>query len=234
MKFRRALVLALILFCSCSGKKTAPIKTEELLIYNLKWRYSQEVKDLENFAEYRESKEPYCEVPHATLTKELKLKEMLDCVQTLVDPILLKYDLKREVPPYWGLNSNSDHPECIQKLFAKIPLPREIFYEGNSQKYPKGLECYSQRLPIDRGKFLDSRLPFYKTSLQVGLPFEQKVDSTGELETHLLSWILSVFWDQSQGGFTPVGVPEKLCSLCLGPTSQRPKDRYYWPKWPPK
>lgn len=228
------LLLIAVGFAACSSKKPAPMKTEDLLIYNLKWRHTQSLKEYEDVAEAPESKEVYCEEPHHTLNQKLNLTEMLKCIRDVKEPLKLNYVWLREDQPMWSLDLNSNQSECIQKHFAKIPLPREIFFESVSQNNPKKLDCYSQHLPLEKSKFLDSKLPFYKMSLQVDLPLENPPETTSQLETYLMSWVLSVFWSKEQAGFTPVGVPDRLCAICLGPAEKRPKHRFYWPKWPPK
>jgi hypothetical protein len=169
-----------------------------------------------------------CETP-TFLFSELKLDQVLQCVEDVKEASFVHYRLKRVPVPYLELQNPEDAPACLRTALPRIPVPREIFFESNDEGR---VLCYSARLNIEANETAGLKLPTHRLDVRVDFPILAFPTTDDETRMLLLSWALAPFWNENMRSLSAHIVPDALCNACLGEKNRlKPKDPTPVP-WP--
>jgi hypothetical protein len=145
----------------------------------------------------------------------------------------IRYDLDRATQPAWVLHDPEDAPECVARLLARIPVPREIFFqswnEGNAN-------CYASRIDLESDELLHVKVPFRgQKSLQLEFPLMETLGSDADLVRVLGSWALTPIWKEDGSFLDSKIVPDSICRKCLGENAMFHPGTGVEPElWPPE
>lgn len=141
-----------------------------------------------------------------------------ECLSGLKVPVNVAYRLRGEPRPYLELQDPEDAPECVRQHLARIPVPREIFFQSTEEGQ---LRCYAARLDLefDRVPLFGFRWPltraFVRTTLSASLVSADKPESAGNF---LSGVALGPFFATTGMGWAIPArlVPDTICKPCLG------------------
>ena len=181
-----------------------------------------------------------CEESRDFFRKELS-PQVLECLRG-VGALEVRYRLMRDPQPVLELQIQEDNqespPQCLRELLPRIPVPREIFFQGKiSQHAPVG--CYSARLDLEADRLLGLRLPWKRLEVGVQFPLPHSILKSGdEVSQTFTSWVLTPFLSTESEvpeGFGIQGktVPEAICSKCIGDKNMATPQgsvRQFWPR----
>lgn len=158
-----------------------------------------------------------CE-PLESMYHELSLPKIRACIASVPPQTVLRYRLRRLPVPVLELLESAPElvPACIKELLAKIPVPREIFFQSDEKG---GLSCYSARLDLESDDVpaVGVKWPLTKTWVRIDFPIETGIPETDRKMVLLLaSWSLAPFFDEEDSTVTSRYVPERFCIKCLG------------------
>ena len=157
--------------------------------------------------------------PVAALFSAEQLKAVRDCLVSLKAPMTVKYRLLRDAEPVLTLKDPTEQtPDCVKKDLARIPVPREIFFEGRTSE-DEPLQCYSSRVPIEADRVLGMRLPKDRLEVEVALNKDLAGKNDAETLRVLAAWALAPFFTGKDGGgpYIPSKiVTDEICKKCLG------------------
>jgi hypothetical protein len=157
-----------------------------------------------------------------SLFREMKLAAIRKCFADQSGPraktVSYSFRLKREAIPYLELRDPEKAPACLRETLGKIPVPREILFQGVQGDPPT---CFSSRLDIEANQVLGIRLPTDRLDLQISFPLQQLPGSDEELERQLGAWSLTPLWGEGSDSSERKAlkakiVPEAICRRCLG------------------
>lgn len=172
------------------------------------------------------------------LFREINLTEARECLAALSAPTApdqerairhLLFTVRWIPVPELELDASSFGEEksadCLKKVFARLPVPREIFFQSN-EGGPLG--CYSSRLAIESNELAGFKLPIHKTALRIEIPFKPLPKTDAEMRMVLMTWVLTPFWKRKENTLSAHIVPDVICRRCLGektmlgPTDPKP------------
>jgi hypothetical protein len=169
-----------------------------------------------------------CE-PAENLFKDLKLDAIRDCMNSTKlsnQDFILTFSVQKSIRPLLllhkeenqdGNNKNQPRrPNCVDELLSEIPVPREIYYQGQQEGQKGKLECYVSGLKPETPPLLGVRLKHEKTELAVNLPPVRPLKTKQDVQLLLLSWALRPFWDSQRDQLRARAIPDSLCRLCIG------------------
>lgn len=176
-----------------------------------------------------------------SLADGLDLKSLRACFATVnqsPEHPTLRYRLQRVPQPFFELQKPDDAPECIRTLLSKIPVPREIFFQGLPTKLPQGqagageervgqdtgpyYDCYAASLDLTADEVMGVKVSKAKLDLEIEFPLKRLVLRTDEEALRVyLGWSIAPFFSQEKGEIAVPAkyVPPHICKLCM--TEQR-------------
>lgn len=176
-----------------------------------------------------------CKKPGEVLGARLNLPEVRGCLRSLPPGTHLKYKLDRSDEPELVFESEAEDggPACVARTFARIPVPREIFFQTLDLENEGTLECYSSRLDIEKDEWLGAKGPSsWETSLLFPLSDPKILESDEEFIREATAWMLTPFFDPDTHAMRSRLVADKYCRQCIGEKEMLTPKSPPTPYWP--
>lgn len=156
------------------------------------------------------------------------IRECLSTVNTTKERLSVNYRLVRDPAPYLQPEDPETAPACLKEVLPKIPVPREIFFQGQMSDSAGGmLTCFNSRINLEDDELWGWKLPIGKLDLELVFPMMELPSNDAETRMLLQAWGLRLLRDQDHQLKFPVKVvPDFLCRRCLG------RDRWLEPHNP--
>jgi hypothetical protein len=207
LSLRLLILLISIVFISCAGERSfepeegAPVSNVGGQDPSVNLRAHHLVIDSLRFR--KADRQFTCEKSDVFLS-ELKWNGILACLQSAQKDATLSFLVDREAEKpelvLQELPKKSKAPLCVTTTLARIPVPREIFYQSDE------LSCFASGLAMRQGE----------VRLDVPLPVTTLLRSEADARQLVLSWVLTLFWSDEQQLFPAKPLTDSLCQECLG------------------
>lgn len=175
--------------------------------------------------------------PPGELFKGVPLKQLGACLESAGEATWA-YRVRLEHQPFLELLEPERAPACVREKFAKIPLPREVFFLAPDPENPAragsaAYTCHVARVPVgeDVIRSLGVRWPLKKRVVRVLLPLEKMPKTEVDARELLISWAMAGL-PHGEFGILTKYVPWEICGRCLGASNMPRADSLPLPLWP--
>lgn len=145
-----------------------------------------------------------CE-PFDDMYKKFSFKDLKKCLVAVNythegAPISYLLDIS-QAEPVWRLEQKEDTPDCIRTSLQTIPVPREIFFQGEENGK---LGCYS------------SSVEFVQSSMRLSFRLEGLPNGEADMLQLIKTWSIAPFVDDSKQAIRAKAVSTEICLQCMG------------------